>query len=204
MRGIAHAMTDAQCLTLLLGGLCAANVVGTNIVTPAGLGIHPQLQRSIVLGQGKNGDFTSDSPGVRHKITQADLPAPYASPSAEGTPHLMKRPEGAWPKVPPGFKVDEYATGLSNPRMIRTAPNGDLFIAESGPNRIKILRGVDSSGKAETTSIFAEGLNKPFGINFYPAKNPKWFYVANTDNVVRFAYKDGDLTTSDRPQLVIA
>src|SRR5258708_36208610 len=141
MRGIAHAMTHTKCLTLLTVALCAANVVGTNIVSPARLGIHPQLQRSIVLGQGKNGDFTSDAPGVRHKITQADLPAPYASPSAEGTPHLMKRPEGACPKAPAGFKVDEYAIGLNNPRMIRTAPNGDLFIAESDPNRIKILKG---------------------------------------------------------------
>jgi len=57
-----------------------------------------------------------------------------------------------------------------HPREIRTAPNGDLFLAESETGKIKIFRGVDASGKPKETSVFAEGLHQPFGIAFYPKR----------------------------------
>ncbi len=60
-----------------------------------------------------------------------DLPAPFDTKSANNGAKMTKRPDGAWPKVPEGFQVAEFATGLQNPRVIMTAPNGDLFVAES-------------------------------------------------------------------------
>jgi glucose/arabinose dehydrogenase len=109
-------------------------------------------------------------------------------------PVQVKGPDGAWPQVPEGFKVELYASGFDNPRLIRTAPNGDVFVAESRTGNIKILRGITADGKVEQVSEFATGLRQPFGIAFYPpGPNPQWVYVGNTDSVVRFPYKNGDL-----------
>jgi glucose/arabinose dehydrogenase len=139
-------------------------------------------------------DYRTQAPGVMHKITVADLPEPYATKAVDNGPRLVPRPKDAWPKAPAGFKVELYATGLENPREIRTAPNGDLFLAESDPGIIKVFRGITNDGKAERTETFATGLNKPFGIAFYPiGPNPQWIYIGNTDSVVRFPYSNGDL-----------
>jgi glucose/arabinose dehydrogenase len=114
---------------------------------------------------------------------------------------VVARPENAWPKTLPGFKVELFASGLTNPRIIRIAPNGDIFLAETSAGDIKVFRGMTSDGKPEQVKVFATGLNTPFGIAFYPlGKNPKWVYVANMDSVVRFPYQNGDMTSSGPPQ----
>ncbi len=138
-------------------------------------------------------DYRYERPGLTRHITLSDLPAPYASESADAAPKIVARPPGAWPKVPHGFKVTLYATGLNNPRLMRRAPNGDIFLAETAAGNIKIFRGMTPSGKPAQVSVFATGLNTPFGIAFYPAKNPQWLYIANMDSVVRFPYRAGDL-----------
>jgi glucose/arabinose dehydrogenase len=149
-------------------------------------------------------DYRSQKPGVTHKITAADLPAPFVTESVDNGPDLISRPHNAWPQAPAGFKVELYASNLENPRLIRTAPNGDVFLAESGPGRIKVLRGISSDGKAQQVEVFASHLKQPFGIAFYPpGPNPTWVYVANTDSVVRFPYKSGDLKASGAPQVVV-
>jgi glucose/arabinose dehydrogenase len=148
-------------------------------------------------------DYKTETPGTLHKITVADLPQPYATKAVDNGPRMVARPKDAWPKAPSGFKVELYASGLDNPRLIRRAPNGDLFLAESDPGDIKVFRGIGSDGKPQQTEVFAKGLNKPFGIAFYPpGNNPQWVYVGNTDSVVRFAYKSGDMTASGSPQHV--
>jgi glucose/arabinose dehydrogenase len=78
--------------------------------------------------------------------------------------------------------------------LIRVAPNGDAFVAESYSGEVKIFRGLTKNGKAEQISVFASGLSRPFGIEFYPpGDQPQWVYVADTHSVVRFPYKNGDL-----------
>lgn len=140
----------------------------------------------ILTGQAALGDWTTDAPGVRRSITVTDLPAPFDTPSADNGPRVVSRPEGAWPRAPAGYRVEIFAEGLTNPRMIRTAPNGDLFVVESRANRVKVLRG------REAPRVFATDLKEPFGIAFYPpGPDPKWVYVANTDSVVRFPYPGG-------------
>jgi mono/diheme cytochrome c family protein len=138
-------------------------------------------------------DFRVEKPGVVRKITVADLPAPFASQSAGNAPRVVPRPEGVWPQALPGFKVELYASDLENPRLIRTAPNGDYFLAETAKGRIIVFRGITAEGKPEITSIFASGLHQPFGIAFYPkGPNPQWVYIGDTDAVVRFPYKNGE------------
>ena len=147
-------------------------------------------------------DFRTEAPGKMHKITVADLPAPFATKSANNGPRLVPRPEGVWPKVPEGYKVTQYvSSGLEEPRNIVTAPNGDYFMAESDAGNIKIARGITGEGKPELVATYATGLNRPYGIAFYPpGPNPQYVYVGNTNAVIRFAYKNGDLKPTGAPE----
>ena len=139
-------------------------------------------------------DYRFEKPGTIRKITLQDLPPPLATTSAGNSPQVVARPENAWPKVPAGFKVELYAAGLDQPRLIRTAPNGDFFVAESNLGEVRVFRGVTAEGKSKQSATFARGLKRPFGINFYPpGPDPQWVYVGNTDSVVRFPYRNGDL-----------
>ena len=159
---------------------------------------------TLLTGTAALGDWRTDAPGVRRHLTLEDLPQPHDTPSVDNGAPMVGRPEGAWPKAPAGFKVELFAEHLNNPRKIVTAPNGDLFVAESGANRVKILRAADGASKAETISVFTEGLRQPFGIAFYPAgPNPKYVYVANTDSVVRFPYQNGNLTATGPAETIV-
>ena len=124
--------------------------------------------KTTVTGQAAFADWNQQQPGVRRKITVADLPVPKPDESVNNTPHVIPKPAGAWPLAPAGFKVTLYAGGdtapmqradnkekmalssgtFTMPRLIRTAPNGDLFVADSGAGTILILRGVGPTGKA--------------------------------------------------------
>lgn len=138
-------------------------------------------------------DYRTQRPGTVHKITVPDLPQPFATDAVGNSPRLISRPADGWPKAPQGFKVEQYAANLSNPRLIRTAPNGDLFVAESEGNRIHVFRGISKDGKFEKDEIYARGKD-PFGIAFYPpGSNPKYVYIGNTDSVVRVPYENGDM-----------
>jgi glucose/arabinose dehydrogenase len=164
----------------------------------------PAQSTGTITGQAAFTDYSQEHPGVRRKITLADLPEPKPDESVDNGPSLVPRPDGAWPQAPAGFKVTLYADGFTEPRLIRTAPNGDLFLADSHAGQIKVLRGVGADGKVETNQIFATGLDHPFGIAFYPlGANPQWIYVANTTSVVRFPYKAGDLKASAAPQVIV-
>jgi glucose/arabinose dehydrogenase len=149
-------------------------------------------------------DYRSQAPGTRHHITAADLPEPNATESANNGPALVRRPEGAWPRAPKGFRVGLYAEGLRNPRQIRTAPNGDVFVSESAAGRIRVLRGVGADGKAKTSAIFAEGLRQPFGVAFYPASAvPEYVYVGETGRIVRYPYRSGDMKARAAAEKVV-
>ncbi|HTB59633.1 MAG TPA: sorbosone dehydrogenase family protein [Polyangia bacterium] len=149
-------------------------------------------------------DYRLERPGASHRITVRDLPPPRATRSADNGPSMVARPSEAWPQAPAGFRVDLYAAGLTNPRLIRTAPNGDLFVAESAPGEVRMFRGVGPDGRAATSRRFAAGLKQPFGLAFYPpGDDPQWLYVGNTDSVVRFPYKKGDLEARGAPEIVV-
>jgi glucose/arabinose dehydrogenase len=139
-------------------------------------------------------DYRFEKPGQVRKITVKDLPAPFATSSAANGPKLVARPEGAWPQAPPGFQVELYAAGLDDPRAIRLAPNGDFFVAEMSAGLVRVFRGVSKTGKPNQMAVFASDLDRPFGIDFYPAgPDPQWVYIGNNTSVVRFPYRNGDL-----------
>lgn len=157
-----------------------------------------------LTGQGALGDWTTDAPGVRRRITTADLAKPFETSSVWNAPKLVKRPANAWPQVPAGFKVEEFLTGLKNPRLIRAAPNGDIFIAESRTGIIRVLRAADGASKPEVNEVFASNLKRPFGIAFYPlGPNPQYVYIGNTDAVIRFPYRNGDIKARGPSEVIV-
>ena len=182
----------------LAGGL----VLTAGWLLPAGGDVDP---KTVLTGQDAFTDYTKEKPGSFRKLTVADLPQPYATKSAGNGPKVVAQPAGAWPQALPGFKVERYVdSGLDEPREIRTAPNGDFFVAESRKGEVKVFRGFTKDGKPEQSSVFATGFKQPFGIAFYPPGNdPKWVYVGNTGSVVRFPYKNGDLQATGQAQVVI-
>ncbi|WJR80467.1 PQQ-dependent sugar dehydrogenase [Bradyrhizobium sp. NP1] len=169
------------------------------LITWQGAALADHLQGSEAFG-----DWRGDKPGTIRLIRPADLPKPGATPSSANVSRVVARPQGATPQVPPGFKADLFAEGLSGPRIIRVAPNGDIFVAETRAGRIRVLRQAEGSARLVANEKFAGGLHAPFGIAFFPSgDNPQWVYVANTDSVVRFAYHSGDLKASGPPQTVV-
>lgn len=146
-------------------------------------------------------DFRYEKPGTTRKITVSDLPQPYVTKSSENGADEVARPANAWPIAPTGFKVEQYASDLNNPRWLRTAPNGDIFLAESNPGRIRVFHGMTGDGKPETTQVFAGDLKRPYGIAFYPpGPDPQWVYIGSENQLVRFPYHNGDLKASGPAQ----
>jgi glucose/arabinose dehydrogenase len=183
----------------------------------------PLSAQDVLTGQAAFTDWSQQKPGVRHHLTVGDLPAPNPAEAVNNTAHVVARPSDAWPMAPAGFKVALYAGGdtaplqradatehmsraagtFTQPRLIRTAPNGDLFLADSGAGTIFVLRGVNGD-KAAQIEKFATGLDHPFGIAFYPlGSNPQWVYVGNATTIQRFAYKSGDVHAQGPAQTVV-
>jgi glucose/arabinose dehydrogenase len=160
---------------------------------------------TVLTGQSAFASSTSIEPGTYRKITVADLPAPYATTSVSTRSRIVPRPEGALPRAPAGFKVGLFASGLDQPRVIRVAPNGDIFVMETRAGQIRVYRGITREGTPRSSSVYATGFNEAYGMLFYPAgNNPKWLYVANTSSVVRYAYNNGDLKAGGKAETVIA
>ena len=160
-------------------------------------------QSPVREGRDAYGSWQADKPGTVRLIRPQDLPQPGATASAANVSRVVRRPADAAPQVPEGFRIKLFAEGLSGPRVLRTAPNGDIFVAETRAGTIRVLRAADGAAKATTNEIFASGLHQPFGIAFFPRDTPQWVYVANTDSVVRFAYHAGDLKASGAPETVV-
>ncbi len=161
-------------------------------------------QAQVLTGADAFGDWHKDAPGVSFLIRPSDLPAPYATHSASNSPSVLTAGTGAMPRVPPGFTVQRFASGLENPRMIRVAPNGDIFVAESSAGRVRVMRAADGANRPERNQVFASGLELPFGIAFYPpGPNPSWVYVATLNSVVRFPYRSGDMQATGRPETIV-
>jgi glucose/arabinose dehydrogenase len=84
------------------------------------------------------------------------------------------------------------------------APSGDVFVTEMSGGRVSVLHPAPDGRSAAGKDVFAEGLDRPFGIAFYPsADKPAWLYVAETNRVVRFAFQKGDVKARSRPEVVV-
>ena len=148
-------------------------------------------------------DWKNDFPGRKHRIDVTKLPAPFDTPATTNSPKVVKRPANAQLRVPKGFTVDVFASNVDGARVMRLAPNGDIFLTETRGGSVKVLRPSADGTTAASVTTFAQGLDLPFGMAFYPASSPKWLYVAETNRVVRYAYNVGDQKASGLPEIVV-
>ena len=124
------------------------------------------------------------------RITLASLPKPYATQSASNSPNVVTIPQKPLLRVPAGFTVNVFAEGLDAPRWLALTPNGDVLVTETPQNRIRLLRDTNGDGVADIRKTFAgseNGLNRPFGMAFANG----YFFLGNTDAVLRFPYTQG-------------
>jgi glucose/arabinose dehydrogenase len=157
----------------------------------------------VLQGAAAFGGWQNDKPGLRRLITAQDLPP--VSQESQGLAKVVPMPAGARPQLPAGFSAELVTPQLRNARVIRVAPNGDLFVASSMSNAVHVLRVPAGSAKPQTISEFASGLPQAFGIQFYPlGPNPKWVYVATSNGLVRFAYTNGDLKATGKPERLVS
>jgi glucose/arabinose dehydrogenase len=119
------------------------------------------------------------------------LPAPFATKSSGNPPEDTTPPQGFLPTVPQGFRVNIFAAEFKEPRWLTVAPNGDIFLADSGAGKIFILRDPQHTGGAQQREIFTTGVNRPYGIVFHD----DYVYVGATNALLRFHY---DPKTSKR------
>jgi glucose/arabinose dehydrogenase len=133
----------------------------------------------------------TEANGLAHyDIKASALPAPKIENEVNNGPRVVPRPEGAKLNMPPGFEISTFAEGEFNrPRWMALAPNGDVFLADSMGSKIIVLRDANKDGVAEERSTFAEGLMEPFGIAFWH----DYVYIGNTDALVRYRYKPGQM-----------
>jgi len=148
-------------------------------------------------------DWINDRPGRVHKVDLSALPAPFATGSAVNFPTVVPRPANGELQVPAGFRVETFATGLQAPRNMVIAPNGDIFITETTSNRISVMRPGADHSRAESISVYAQGVVQPLGMAFYPANNPQWLYVAEMNRVVRYPYNTGDTVANAVPEVIV-
>ncbi len=186
--------------------LASLTAVLASLLISAPVSAQPQVQ----TGAAAFGDWRTDAPGVLRHISVSDLPAPYVTPSAGNPPEVVGRPAATSPRAPDGFKVDLFARGLHNPRILRVAPDGTLFVSETGPGRVLAFAKPSEPGTSgqpgapSQPATFAEGLHHPFGIAFYPpGPNPAWVYVALQNSIVRFPYQNGDTTARGPAQTIV-
>jgi glucose/arabinose dehydrogenase len=154
------------------------------------------------------------------------LPKPFETKSTTNYSNVIGWKDGETPTAPPGFTVTKYADGFENPRWMYVLPNGDILVAQANSNypvlkqigasiigagksnnlkhsadRITLLRDTDNDGKPDLRETFLsedQGLNQPFGMLLIG----KWFYVANTDAVLRYPYQDGQIKITEKPQKI--
>lgn len=130
----------------------------------------------------------------------AKLPPPFHTESARRSSKVIPQPANAKLTVPKGFRVNVYAEGgFRYPRWMALAPNGDVFVADSRANSIIVLRDKNKDGVADERTVWSDKLAQPFGMAFHK----DWFYVANTDSVVRFAYKPGQTEAVGEPEKLV-
>ena len=148
--------------------------------------------------------YHGQRPGRHHLIRPSDLPEPFATRSSANPPTVIDRPESAWPQVPPGFRVDLYASGFAMARQLRLAPCGDVLLSDPAVQAIYIMRGVDEAGRARSVGQLVRTSGRVSGVAFYPpGPSPQWLYVATARNVIRYPYRNGDLTLTKPGETIV-
>ncbi len=140
---------------------------------------------------------TGAGPLKSYQIKPGDLPPP--STGVANPPQVVPRPPNAALTLPPGFAIDVFAEGgFKTLRWALEGPGGEVFVTDTTANTITLLRDADKDGKAETRAIFAQGLDRPMGMAIHGG----WFYVGNTDAILRWRYAAGQASLTGTPEVV--
>ena len=151
----------------------------------------------------RRGSWDDNQPGRIWHIKASELPPPFATSSAGNGPRVEARPNGSMPTVPKGFAVSVFAQDADKPRLPLRAPNGDVFLAATAKGEIKVLRSKNGQS-ADSVETFAGGLNRPYGMAFWPSNdNPQYLYVANVNSVVRIPYRNGDVKARGEAEVIV-
>ncbi|RZJ13739.1 MAG: c-type cytochrome [Rubrivivax sp.] len=149
------------------------------------------------------GSWSADRPGRIHELKVSDLPKPFATESVSNSPRTVPRTEGRLPAAPEGFKVSLWAKDPDRGRVMVKAPNGDIFISSTPKRLVKVFRSTTGE-TADIVSTFASGMDRPFGLAFWPTgPNPQYLYVAFVNSIVRYRYQNGDLVAGSEPEVVV-
>lgn len=145
---------------------------------------------------------TEQSPSpMRHFEVRADqLPAPYHTESAGNPPRVIRRPADAKLIVPPGFRIGIWAEDFEDPRNLVLAPNFDVFVADMSGLKIDVLRDTNGDSLPDKRWVFADELNRPFGLAF----RGNHLFVGTEDAVVRFDYAPGQTAAKGDPVRIAA
>lgn len=164
-------------------------------------------EASIVVpaSSSQSANWRLDAPGRTYRISASSLPPPFATPSSRNSSSVVAKTANASLSVPPGFHIDVFSVGLTGPRKMLVAPNGDILVTEMRGGRVTVLHPSPDGSRAAGTDVYLQGLRQPFGLAFYPnAQNPQWLYVAETNRVTRYAFQVGDVKPRGAAQIVIA
>lgn len=144
--------------------------------------------------------LAAQTPALRaYRFTQKDLGTP--GEQKPNPPKVVPAPADAKLVAPEGFVVEPYAVGgFTRPRVAAQAPNGDVFVVDTGASSVVVLRDANKNHRIDEgeRSVFATELKQPYGLAFFKDH----LYVANTDAVMRFAYAPGQQTASGPPTKV--
>lgn len=92
-------------------------------------------------------------------------------------------------RLPPGFRIGTFASGLGGTRFMAVDPAGTLLVSIPRQGRVVALPDRDGDGRADAVLTVVEGLDLPHGLAFRDGH----LWVAETGRVLRFRY---DATTS--------
>ncbi len=171
------------------------------LVAPAEAAAPPPALEPLVGADAFQG-WEAARPGQQWRIDAIDLPEPFATESATNGPRLAPRGDNV-PLVGEGYSIALFAEGLEGLRTLRVAENGDVFAVESSAGRITVFRPGEDGLPAGAGTVFATGLERPYGLQFYPSSDPQWVYVAEASRVVRFPYQVGDTEARGAPEVVL-
>src|ERR1700721_3858996 len=141
-----------------------------------------------------SGARAADVPGQHFSVSPASLPRPYATSAVDNSSRTIARPAGVMPKAPDGFVVSIFASSVPHARWMAVAPNGEVFLAESDPGKIVVLRPSGDGTHAARVATFAEAYALPHGLAFANGA----LFVADVKSIWRLSYADGQLKTTGR------
>lgn len=136
--------------------------------------------------------------GAHFDISPAHLAAVDKSSAVSNPSEKISRPASAVPLVPPGFRVNIFASNQNGARWMAVAPNGDVFLARSEEGKVVVLRDANGDGNAEQVADYAAGFSQPHGLAFQAGA----LYVGDTKAVWRIPYKDGDTRAASRAPVI--